>query len=220
MNNLQHSGVLGMKWGKRKYHNSDGTYNDAGQRQIVKDLKKDHKKSSSYSYPYSTSKAYQKSTEDLVKNSKNITKQDIDKLRTTKKKWFAASKKAEADMQSLQETANKLAKETYDKELKKNGDSYPTERAKEKLFNSILYNDETSGYSRATSLHPDIVKKTNEADKLFDEYQNKRIDLGKKVLGKYGDTVLYKDRWSQYTVNESLAESVSKVFDSDITYTR
>ena len=37
---LKHYGVLGMKWGRRKYHNSDGTYNDAGQRRIVKDLKK------------------------------------------------------------------------------------------------------------------------------------------------------------------------------------
>lgn len=220
MNDIQHSGVLGMKWGKHKYHNSDGTYNDAGQKQIVKDLIKDHKKSSSYSYPYLTSKEYKKSTEDLIKNSKNITKQDIDDLRNIKEKWFAASKKAESDMQSLEKTAQKLAKETYDKELKKNGDSYPTERAKEKLFEAILFDDETSGYSRATSLHPELVKKTNDADKLFDEYQNKRIDIGKKVLGKYGDTVLHKDRWSQYTVNESIAESISKVFDSDITYDR
>lgn len=42
MNDLElyHYGVKGMKWGARRYRNSDGTLTDAGKRQVYKSVKK------------------------------------------------------------------------------------------------------------------------------------------------------------------------------------
>ena len=37
---IQHYGVLGMKWGRRRYHNKDGSLTKAGIRRHTKAVKK------------------------------------------------------------------------------------------------------------------------------------------------------------------------------------
>lgn len=39
-NNLQHHGVIGMKWGVRRYQNKDGTLTNAGKKRYEKELAK------------------------------------------------------------------------------------------------------------------------------------------------------------------------------------
>lgn len=42
MNELKHHGILGMKWGVRRYQNADGTHTEAGKRRYHDDYTRAH----------------------------------------------------------------------------------------------------------------------------------------------------------------------------------
>lgn len=69
MNELQHHGVLGMKWGVRRYQNKDGSLTSSGRKRYgYDDLKRSLKKSSQKT-KNATTKAATK-TKNVIKDNK------------------------------------------------------------------------------------------------------------------------------------------------------
>lgn len=63
---LEHSGIKGMKWGKRRYQNKDGSLTDAGKKRYGRDAKKQGYKK------------YDESTNTYYKTSKKNGREDFD----------------------------------------------------------------------------------------------------------------------------------------------
>lgn len=63
---LLHSGIKGMKWGKRRYQNKDGTLTDAGKKRYARDAKKQGYKE------------YDESAEVYYKKTKKGGREDLD----------------------------------------------------------------------------------------------------------------------------------------------
>jgi vacuolar-type H+-ATPase subunit H len=71
---LYHHGILGQKWGVRRYQNADGSLTAAGQRHVKQIEKKDVKWAEKNEKKI-TSKAYKKSSKELSKYDKQLLRQ-------------------------------------------------------------------------------------------------------------------------------------------------
>jgi hypothetical protein len=71
MDYLEHHGILGQKWGVRRYQNADGSLTRAGKRHVQQLEKKDVKWANK-NYDKITSKAYKKSAKELAQYDKTL----------------------------------------------------------------------------------------------------------------------------------------------------
>lgn len=199
---LMHHGILGQKWGVRRYQNSDGTLTDAGKKRYAKELAQDYQKAKSKGASYLKDQPFVTSDEFESKVTKAVssvmTKEDAEniqkKLQTARE---LSEKSAGLEEKFENKCWNEAYKECYDW-FEKNEPDYLNKIIKEnggqKLgldafhdFNKAFEGYQDEVYSRNEKKfyqeHPEV----KQADKAWDEYISATKDLTNKLLGEYGN---------------------------------
>lgn len=126
-NELIHYGILGMKWGVRRYQNKDGSLTTAGKKKYAKEMAKLNKE-----------KAKLEEQKKVLSNQKKV-KTAFDKLEAEKAK-VAAEKKALKDLKKGKKKTESPVKEDMSVEEKKAA-VLKSRSAKELYKNADLFDD-------------------------------------------------------------------------------
>lgn len=124
-NELYHHGILGQKWGVRRYQNEDGSYTEAGKRRYGY-IEKAALKAKKYS-------EYAKDNKNKFSNMKphgEVTKDDI-------QRWTRVSKKQEAEYSALYKKYSTIKLDRIDKKTLKEAKSF----AEKAFYTDADYSD-------------------------------------------------------------------------------
>lgn len=170
MSYLAHHGVLGMKWGVRRYQNKDGSFTALGrsreQKQNFKSIRKAYKKkSTNRDNVYNAGEKFRDTATEFAK--KSITKEDKQKLNDAKKKWLDLVNGAEDfyDSKECKQASAKAYKDTMDY-FKKKDPGY---------LNTIIKNNK----GKTTNLD-----KFHDFRKMYEGYEDTAWDAAKEKWSK------------------------------------
>ena len=181
---LAHHGILGQKWGVRRYQNADGTLTAAGKKRYAKSIARSNFGNKSYS----TAKV-PKDIQDQVRVKLNKHRDELKQVQKDERAdWDYEYKHLWSDEKALNKYAGKMADDWL-----KNGEVTGT---REELINLIKYEDV------GQNLFEDYYLKDNPKEaKTYRNLQEKSSNAYKRqreiekeitndLLGAYGDTTL------------------------------
>ena len=173
LDELQHWGIKGMKWGQRRYQKKDGTLTAAGKKRYNKEMEQ------------------LKNEQKVLKNQKR-TQAKIDKLEALRKevdeaKKSSSSKKSDKSKTDSADSKPKSAKEMTDDELRKAKARYELERDYKKAYDQANPQE----VDKFEDLQPKNMVKNFVSKAVLPAAQEAGKDLirdflkanGKKVLG-------------------------------------
>lgn len=197
---LYHYGILGQKWGIRRFENPDGTLTEAGKARYGKGEKGQKNFSKDFKRMYKKSDRTNNDFKNRVTNKVGslVSKEEVEMLAVKREKAFKLFDKVDRLEDELYNKASKQAyKEAFDwmekndpdylNEIIKrnNGDKYGLDSFHD--FRKVYEGYEDSIY---TTLSKDFNKKhpeIKEADDVWRDYMNSCKEVTNNLLGKYGD---------------------------------
>ena len=191
---LMHYGVLGMKWGVRRYQNKDGTLTNAGKKRLATSIKKQ--------YP-------RKVTNDAYKQIK----QDIaDELRDNYKSQLQSHIKTIREKKEFLDKVWSINDEYYDKEY-----SNDTQRAYDKTYEYLKKNnpDYLNTIIKENDGDKDTLDRYHDFRKIHEGFEDEIMSEGMtRVYNKYGiDSESANNAYGDYMkACKSAADSVVGVY--------
>ena len=167
---LIHYGVLGMKWGVRRYQNKDGSLTPKGKKRYSKELYSEMKKNDG--------KLYRTDYRNAVKNKLSNDKRVKDYVSSNSKEY----KKILREWGNIQDKIDKeyetddIYKRAYKKAIKNGGDP------KQKHFDDYAF--ELMGEDKKIS---ELESQSEKAWNNLNEYSKKAKILVDDIIGKYGN---------------------------------
>lgn len=160
-NELKHWGVLGMKWGVRRYQNKDGSLTPAGKKRYDKEMDK-------------------LKAEEKILKSKARTQAKIGKLDAKRRELDELRKQVEGDKKPETKPAKKTLKDMSDEELRAKINRIDMERR----YSELTRPQKEKGNKFVKTILKDVAGAAaidlskQLAKSLMTKYLNEKIDLG------------------------------------------
>lgn len=194
---LYHYGIPGMKWGRRRFQNKDGSLTEAGKRRYAK-IARTHIRSD------------EGDVQGFVKEgvSKVFGAKERVRLKGSYQKLLNDVGEADSAKAKVKELTDKRASNLYDKEVADKPDQYKglsKGKARRELMDRLT--EESNKVIKDEN--PDLVRRIQAGDDAIKSWNSVCHDATEKLIGEYGNVSV--KMFSKETVSDVLESTLERI---------